>query len=168
MVKSSTVSLRNKRSLAAGLLAVTLLTLGLLAGEPAHGQRSGEVLAVIVHPRVAVRTLSRDELDAIFTLRQREWPNGGRILAFNLAPGNPGREQFDRVVLGMLPDEIGRFWIDRRVRGAGMPPRTVASAAMLVRVVATLVSSIGYVPRSEVTAQVKVVALVDARSVLAP
>ncbi len=154
------------------LLLGSLLCAG-LAGLPqptAHGQAArDETLAVIVNRAVPVRSLSAYELEAIFTQVQRDWPSGGgRILVFNHPPGTAARTFFDRVVLRMDADQVGRFWIDKRVRGAGLPPRVVSSSAILVRIVASLAGAVGYVPRAELTPEVRVVAWISGGKVLAP
>ena len=74
--------------------------------------------------------------------------------------GLPARTHFDRVVLGMTPDEVARFWIDRRIRGRGSPPTKAPKAATVLKVVAALAGAIGYVPQSQVGPGVKVVARV--------
>ena len=53
--------------------------------------------------------------------------------------------QFDRAVLGLEPEAVGPFWIDRRIRGESSPPRTVPSTDLLLRVVAKLPGAIAYV-----------------------
>jgi ABC-type phosphate transport system substrate-binding protein len=120
-----------------------------------------EDLAVIVNPGTRVHELSADQLTAIFTMSQREWPGGETIIPFNHEPGGALRTIFDRAVLGMKPDEAARFWIDRRIRGEGGAPRKVPSVALMLRVVAKLPNSIGYVPWSLVTNDVHVVARVS-------
>lgn len=118
-------------------------------------------LLVIVNPSVRAAELSADQLEAIFTMSQREWPGGDAIIPFNYPPGSLLRERFDRTVLRMDRDEVARFWIDRRIRGAGNAPRKVPTVALLLRVVANLPGAIGYVPSGPLPADVKLVALVS-------
>ena len=44
-------------------------------------------------------------------------------------PRTVDRVGFDQVVLKMDPDAVGRFWIDRKIRGGSGPPRTVFPGA---------------------------------------
>jgi hypothetical protein len=123
-------------------------------------------LLVIVNPSVRASELSADQLEAIFTMSEREWPGGDAIIPFNYPPGSTLRERFDRTVLRMGPDEVARFWIDRRIRGTGDSPRKVPTVALLLRVIANLHGAIGYVPAGPIPADVKLVARVSAGKVL--
>lgn len=122
-------------------------------------------LLVIANPSVSASELSADKLEAIFTLSERQWPGGDTIIAFNYPPGSALRESFDRVVLRMGPDDVARFWIDRRIRGLGDSPRKVPTAALLLRIVANLRGAIGYVPDGPLPADVKLVARISAGKV---
>ena len=71
------------------------------------------------------------------------------------------------MVLDLEPDEMARYWIDARIRHGEEAPRTVASS-LLVRVVARLGGSIGYVPAGEALSGVKIVARIERGRVVAP
>jgi ABC-type phosphate transport system substrate-binding protein len=105
-------------------------------------------LVVVVNAKSGQSTFSESELAAIFTTRKRNFDGGERIIPLNLPPRNEGRVTFDQQVLGMGPDEVARYWIDRKVRGGNSPPRHVPSAALLARLVEKLPGAIGYVPES--------------------
>lgn len=122
---------------------------------------ASEELIVIVNPGLGPKSLSAADLEAIFTARQEFWPNGDRITAINFPAKHPLRVEFDRVVLHMDPDTVARYWIDRRVRGGNRPPRTVADAGTIVKVVEHLKSAISYVPAALGSAGVSVVARVS-------
>jgi hypothetical protein len=117
---------------------------------------SGRLL-VIVHPNVPVSSLSHDELESIFTLSRQRWPNGDPIVVFNFPPGTSERTHFDQSVLSMDPEQAARFWIDQRIRGGGSPPRKVPSAQLMLRVIASLPGSIGYVRDTQLGPDVKLV-----------
>lgn len=139
----------------------SLLSARVGAGNP-------ETLAVVVGPSVAVGQLSASELEAIFTSSKRTWPDGSNIGAFSYAPDNEIRRTFDQVVLRMSAEEVAKFWIDQRVRGAAPPPRQVPDPALALRLVAKLPGAVAYVPDSLVNATVKVVARVSHGKVLGP
>jgi hypothetical protein len=119
---------------------------------------AAQKIAVVVHPKNSVKSLGLDEIEAIFKALRRSWPGGKRILPFNLPARHPLRVAFDRAALHMEPDAVARYWIDQRVRGGQHPPTQVPSSKMMLQVVASLESSIGYVPIGEVAGGVKVVA----------
>lgn len=137
---------------------LSLYSLGLTG----YGQLSQAAagLVVIAHPNNSVSSATMAELEAYFTTRKQYWPNGGRVQPFNFPAKHPVRVAFDEAVLGMNADEVARYWIDRRVRGGHRPPRQVPSAALMVRIVASLDGAIGYVNPSDVNSSVKVIAKV--------
>jgi ABC-type phosphate transport system substrate-binding protein len=138
------------------VLLVAITGIPVLADTRADDQR----LAVIVHPKTPVSSLSEDELVAIFTMSQRRWSDGETIVVFNMNPGTSTRVYFDDAVLGMSPDQAARFWIDRRIRDGGSSPLKTPNATTMLKVVASLARSIGYVPEAQLGPGVKVVARV--------
>ncbi len=123
-----------------------LLPLNAFAAEP---------LVLIVNKKNSA-TPSRAELTAIFTTRKLSWGAGKRIVPFNFPPKHSIRTRFDRSLLNMAPDDVARYWIDRRIRGGSAPPKQVGNAQLIVRLVAKLNGAIGYVPRSAVNDSVRV------------
>jgi hypothetical protein len=141
-----------RRDLLSALCAVPVMsTAGQLFAQGAAGR-----LLVIVHPNNAAQ-LSVADLRAIFLTRRVDWPNGERIIAFNYPARHPVRVAFDQAVLGMNPDEVARYWIDRRVRGGNRPPKQVPNANLMTRVVERLEGAIGYVTDDLDTRNVRVI-----------
>jgi hypothetical protein len=102
-------------------------------------------LAVIVAQGSPLKDLSFGDLRRIFTSEPFNDPAGTRLVPLNHPPHTPDRVGFDRVVLGMDPQSVGKYWLDRRIRGQPGPPRTVDSLSMLLKVVAKLPGAIAYV-----------------------
>jgi len=127
-----------------------------------------EVIAVIVHRSNPTGTMRREDLRPIFLTTKTVWSNGSTIEPFNLPESSSVRTAFDNVVLGMNPDEVARYWIDRRIRGDVRPPRKIQSTGTVVALVAKGEAAIGYVPLSDVNASVKVVARIEGGQVKAP
>lgn len=126
-------------------------------------------LVVIVHPASPVKQLSENELFDLFTTERTVWPDGERVLSLNLPPHSETRATFDLAVLRQDPDGVGRFWIDRRVRGGAPPPRSVPSAQLVVRLVEAAPGAIGYVPIQAVAgSKVRIVAKIIGNKVVAP
>ena len=116
-------------------------------------------LVVIVHPSNPIH-LSSAEIAAVFKTTKRYWSGDKNIVALNLPTRNSDRALFDRVVLGLDPDAVLRFWIDRKIRGGEPPPRSVPEAELVLRIVQQLDSAIGYVPRQFAKSGVRVIARV--------
>lgn len=126
-----------------------------------------EAIAVIVHPSVPVTVLSAAQLRSIYRRETGFWPDGQVIRPLSLPPESAVRQQFDFAVLALDADGVTKYWIDQRVRGGVTPPRTVASASLVARVVPALTGSIAYLPESAVPPSVRVVAMVRGNSVRA-
>ncbi len=127
---------------------------------PADAQAGTDGLVVIVHRTSDIVYLSRDELEAIFTTRRKHWSGSTKIVVFNLPPKTTERTLFDGVVLRFNPTQVGQYWIDRKVRGGAPPPRNVPEPKLLLNVVAHTPNSIGYVPASLATSDVRIIARV--------
>lgn len=108
--------------------------------------QAGVPLVVIVHGQNQ-ETPSLADLAAMFTTRKQVWEGGKRIVPFNFPPRHEVRVAFDQAVLEMDPDEVARYWIDRRIRGGNPPPKQVSNARLIVRLVEKLDGAIGYVPQ---------------------
>jgi hypothetical protein len=150
-------------------LALSGATLALWTRAPrARAAASTADLAIIVHPALASQRLEAAELVALFTGSMRTWRDGSPVKIFNLPLQSPPRTKFDEAVLGMSQEEVSRFWLDKRIRGEGTPPRTVSSPELLARVVGALVGAISYVPEDKVVSTVRVVARVRGGKVVPP
>lgn len=145
-----------------GFLAV------LAAGAPFVSASEEEDIDVIVHPSAPITRLSSAELQAIFTRDQTRWSDGSAVVPLSLPSGTAVREQFDRAVLRLDPDQSARFWLDRRIRGAGAPPKQVPTPSLMLNVVRNLKGSIGYLPSQRGRTGVKVVARIIKGKVSAP
>jgi ABC-type phosphate transport system substrate-binding protein len=155
------------------LLALTtwialLALLAAAASAPARAATALE-LAVVVHASTRVASMSAVEMETMFTRSQTRWDDGTPIVPINTSPGSESRILFDKAVLRLDPDAVGRFWIDRRIRGFGLPPRHVAEPGTIVRVVQKLAGTISYVPEPLAReAGLKVVARIRHGKVLPP
>jgi hypothetical protein len=129
------------------LHAICLACAILIAELYSPAYASDQALMVLVNAKAGVKTVSADELEQIFVLTRRTWPNGTKIVVLNLENGTPERTLFDRAVLRMSPDQVARFWIDRRTRGGGDAPMRIPTA-LVTRVIPALVGSIGYAPEA--------------------
>lgn len=136
---------------------ICLLALAvLLAGLPVRA--SDQALMVVANAKAGVTTMTRDELEEVFVMSRRVWPNGTRIVVLNLETGTPERTYFDHVVLGLSPEQAARYWIDRRTRGGGEAPMRLPNPAVVMKVVPVLAGSIGYAPEGPLAAGVRRVA----------
>jgi len=101
-------------------------------------------LVVVVAKNQALSDLSLKDLRNLYKGDQVTGPDGKRLIPLVLPVHSPERVAFDRAVLGMSPDEVASYWIDRKIRGQSGAPKSVPSPDLLVRVVAGLEGAIGY------------------------
>lgn len=142
------------------LCFVAALVAALLVGAaPRLARAEGEVaLAVIVSPRSRLTQLTGEELRRMFQGERVNDPEGNRLIALNHPPHSADRVGFDRAVLRRGPDEVGRFWVERKKkRGADGPPRVVESLATLRRVVEKLPGALGYIRPTQLTNEVRAI-----------
>jgi hypothetical protein len=125
-------------------------------------------LEVIVNGASNVEALSAYELEALFTRTQTRWGDGSTVIPLSFPMNSEPRTLFDRVALRLDAEEVGRFWLDRRIRGLGLPPKQVPTAALMQQVVANLRGSIGYMPAARNHTGVRVVARIAQGKVVPP
>jgi hypothetical protein len=113
-------------------------------------------IAVIVSKTSSLDEISSAQLTRMF-MGDLVDSGGGRLIPLNRATATEERQQFDRVVLGKSPDEMARYWIDRKIRGQSGAPKAVEPVDVYERVVAKLDGAVGYVRVSEIRGDVKVV-----------
>lgn len=143
---------RNWRLVAAVGGLVTLL--GAAAPAPATS-REQVALAVIVAPSSKLTNISLADLRRAFQTEKAG--SAERLIALNHPPKTPDRVGFDRTVLGMDPEAVGRFWIARKIQGGASAPRTVATLGTLRRVVEKLPGAIGYIRPAQLSSQVRAI-----------
>jgi hypothetical protein len=146
-----------RRALELMTVCVALLV-ALVALSPRPVRAGNEVpLAVIVAPGSKLTNISLADLRRVFTSERVTDPDGNKLIALNHPPKTPDRVGFDKVVLGMDADGVGRFWIDRKIRGGNGPPRTVESLATLRRVVEKLPGALGYLRPGQLSNEVRAI-----------
>jgi len=139
-------------------LGCTIFLLSLLPRAERGAHASERVaLAVVVAKGSSVQDLSLTELKRIFVNEGDSDPSGQRYIPFNHPPHTVDRVGFDRVVLGMSPDDVSQFWIERKIRGLPGPPRSVDSLSLLLRLIARLPGGIGYARPAQLTADVRAI-----------
>jgi len=115
-----------------------------------------EPLVVVVAQAFPQNDISLASLKTAF--RGRPSNIGGKpLVPINHQLGSAMRVEFDRVVLGLDPAAVGRYWVDQRIRDEGSPPKTVPTADLAVRVVAALPNAVTYARPSLLNPKVKTV-----------
>ena len=146
-----------RRALALLALVGLLVTALVLLAPRAVRAGNDVALAVIVSPESKLTNISVSDLRRVFQSERLTDPDGLKLIPLNHPPKTVDRVGFDRAVLGMDAEGVGRFWIDRKIRGGSGPPRSVESLSTLRRVVEKLPGAIGYVRPAQLSSEVRVI-----------
>jgi hypothetical protein len=128
----------------------------LLVPAFADAESASEELAVVAGRQSPLEGLTLNQLKRLYLGDAMQGPGGEKLLPLNRDPKSPERIGFDRSVLGMSPDAVARYWIDRKIRGQSGAPRAVEPGPVAERVVARLPGALVYVRAKEVGSEVKV------------
>jgi ABC-type phosphate transport system substrate-binding protein len=131
--------------------------------ERGANAQAHDPLVVIVSLQTSMTDISLATLRRVFQGEATNATDGKRLIPMNSPLKSAERELFDRKVLGLEPAAVGRFWIDRRIRDEGLPPRTLPSVDLGVRVVASYPGAIAYVRASVAGKSVRILK-VDGKS----
>jgi hypothetical protein len=121
------------------------LSLTFATGFGTSAVAAGQPLVVIVGASVPMKDISTALLRRAFLGEVAEYASGKRLIPINQPPDNPPRSQFDKAILGLNPTEVGRFWVDRRIRDQSSQPKSVPSPEIALRVVMSVPGAITYV-----------------------
>ena len=129
-----------RAALARGLLGGLLLLLFWPAGPASAGS--------IVKPYIGAdrsnAPLEREQLRAIFFVRQTKWPDGTPVRVFVLPDRHALHIRFTKEVLGVYPYQLRSTW-DRMVySGTGVPPTVVQRVDEMRSRVEATPGGIGY------------------------
>ncbi|EAT13520.1 phosphate ABC transporter substrate-binding protein [Bermanella marisrubri] len=111
---------------------------------------------VIVHPSNGA-ALDKDVVQRIYLGKTRAFPGGGEAVPITLPEGSPANADFTQNFLAKSPKQLKSYWAKMVFTGKGTPPREVASAAEMVKLIASNPSLIGFVPAGSADGSVKVV-----------
>jgi hypothetical protein len=132
--------------------------LGLVGAAAPQRAWPAQALTLITGATSSVSDLSRGELKRLF-LGDPVVVAGQRLTAFNLPASTAERQLFEKLVLGMTPDQVAKYWIDRRIRGQSGAPKTAPSPEVLLKVAANFPGAIAYLPQGLTGPGVKTLAI---------
>jgi hypothetical protein len=116
-------------------------------------------LVVVVRKSSPLSDLSLRDLKRLYLGEYITDADGTKLMALNHPAQSPDRVGFDQVVLKMKPDQIGRFWLDRKIRGQPPAPRSVAPRELLRKLVAATPGAVTYLREGEVDLELKAVTI---------
>ena len=116
-------------------------------------------IVVVTKKSSTLSELSLRDLKRLYQGDKISAPDGTSLLPLNHAAGSPSRVTFDHLVLKMSPDEVGRYWVDRKIRGQTGAPKAIPSVDLLRKVVAAMAGALTYLDAADVTPDLKVVSI---------
>jgi len=132
------------------------LTVAFGVAVPLHAAPVKNTLVLVTQKTSALTELSVRELKRLYTAEPVTGPDGTALIPLNHAVRSPARVAFDQLVLKMSPDVVGRFWIDRKIRGQTSAPKVVPSLDLLRKVIAALPGTVTYLNANDVTPDLKI------------
>lgn len=125
------------------------------AAEPAVGSMP----TVIVNRETTVAELSRQALQALFTMRTPRWRDGVPVTVFVLPDKHPTHVHFCQQLLNIFPHQLRRGW-DRLVySGTGAAPYQVPNEKEMLRRVSETPGAVGYIMEYDAPQEVQPVRL---------
>jgi hypothetical protein len=150
--------MRITRRAALGLSFGLLLTCVSSSATSIAADAPKRVLAIVVARDSSIVGMSFYDLKRAF-MGESTAVSGARLVPLNFTPNSRERIAFDTAVLKMSPEEVARYWIDRKIRGLPGSPRAVAPVDVLMKVVSRLPGAVSYVDVRDVSADVKVISI---------
>jgi len=147
-------SRRTRAQIRALSLALGALT---FAGAPDASAQSS--VAIIVHPDVAVGSLTQTEVSRIFLGKKTFWDSGARIYPVLLDEKSPITESFLEENLKKTVRQYRAYWKRHLFSGQGTAPKTFSSSKQVADFVAVTPGAIGVVDATYSDDRVKVVPL---------
>ena len=108
---------------------------------------------VVVITHSSMPSLSKRELQLIYTGKLKTWDNGTPVRAYTFAPNTPAFRQFSLQKLKLQPHQIERQWNRMIFTGTGRAPLKVSSTEEMKQKVINTPGAIGYLPVSAYIAQ---------------
>lgn len=115
-------------------------------------------VVVVVHPSNA-NALDSAAIKRLFLGKEKKFPDGQPATPLNQVVDSTTRNQFDEQLLERNSSQIAAYWSKLVFTGKGVPPKEVNDDAAVIGAVSADVSAVGYVERSSVTSDVKVISL---------
>ncbi len=116
-----------------------------------------EAIYVVVPAQSTVRTLSQQDLLALYTGRARTLPGADVVTPLDQQRDGPARAEFYQALTGMDIARINSYWARLHFTGQVQPPQTVVDNAAVVQRLRTDRTAIGYVTQEPQDSSVRVV-----------
>ena len=132
---------------------------GLLAMLVLVSQAAGDEIAIIVNRDNVDISLTKSDLNKIYTGKRGTWSDGSAIKACDQKFDTSIAKKFLSDCIGKEVEDYQALWMQQMLSGAGTPPKSFASDAEVVDYVAANKDAIGYIAISSLSNRVATVKL---------
>jgi hypothetical protein len=112
-------------------------------------------VAIIANKNVQTNLVDKNTLKKLYELGTMEF-EGKKVVLFDLKPEDPVKDKFYNF-LGTTPANIKKIWLKVTLSGNGVAPIGAGSQEEILQKVSTTPNSIGYISKSLVKDNVKVI-----------
>lgn len=117
---------------------------------------AGADLYIIANKELPINEIGKNDIAAIYLLKQKQWQNGEPIVPINLPAQTSARAVFTDKIFDSSPEKLGSYWDKMLFQGIN-PPITQNSEQAVILFVERLKGAIGYVEAEPNNPQVKVI-----------
>ncbi len=114
-------------------------------------------MVVVTSAKSPVKTLSKDDVAALYLGKTTSLPGGGNAKLYDLGDANPGREKFYQGTTGKSAAQVKSVWSRLVFSGRALPPKELSDDAAVIKAVAADPAAVGYVDSGSVGDSVQVV-----------
>lgn len=114
-------------------------------------------MVVITSAKSSVKTLSKDDVAALYLGKTSSLPGGGNAKLYDLVDANPGHEKFYQAATGKSASQVKSIWSRLVFSGRALPPKELPNDAAVVKAVAADPGAVGYVDANAVDSSVQTV-----------
>lgn len=102
-------------------------------------------VVVIVNAANPVRSMTSEEVAALYLARSRAFPSGEFALAFDQPRNSALRQRFFKLVANMATSQVNSYWSRLMFSGQEIPPPPLPNEQAVLDIVRRNPSAIGYV-----------------------
>lgn len=142
---------KTSHKIIAGLLSFSVMLL-------ANASRAD--IAVVVHPKSAVNTITVREAVDIFLGKTRQLRDGSTVIPLDQRSGRSARGEFYRLAANKSAAQMKAYWARQVFTGQGEPPRSMMDDYEVKTLISQNPNMIGYIDAAMVDQSVKSVLLI--------
>lgn len=129
--------------------------LSILCGLLLLANLSQAQVYVIVNKNNPIESLSKTEVEQIYTLKKKNWDNGSKILVLDNKNENASTKFYS--FFGKQVTDFRKIWMRVQFSGEGQAPTVLNNDAEVIQKVSNEVNAIGFVAQKDIGNNAKIV-----------